>query len=68
MKWHAVWSGVLAAYLTLIASAVWTDVLGQRGAGIMVAIGAAAQAGTTAYYAAVQRTTVPAEPREQSRL
>jgi len=68
MRWYALWQAFLAGYLTLIAAGVWSDLLGMRGAGIMVAIGAALNAGTAAYYAATSKIVAPTEAVDMRRV
>lgn len=56
MRWSAAWQAFLAAYLVFVGGAALSDLVGKHAAGIMALGGAALQAGTAAYYAAVSKS------------
>jgi hypothetical protein len=59
----------MAFYLTAVAGGALVDIMGRKTTGVLVLVGAAAQAATTAYYAASSKTSVlpgetaPPKPR-----
>lgn len=57
------WLAFQAGLSSLSGAGVWVDVIGQRGAGTLLAISAACQVGTAAYVAAVRPVHAPEEVR-----
>lgn len=53
------WQSVMAGLTSLAAAGIWTDVIGERFAGVFMAIVAALHAGTAVYVAAFKPVETP---------